>query len=67
MSLNRNQLKIFASLFAFLLCTVFIAQLETDPIRIFEIESEDTREYIVIPKSRMTKLERTGEAEWLNQ
>lgn len=67
MNLNHKQIKIFASLVVFLLCTVFIAQLEIDPIRMFEIESEATREYIVIPKSRMTKLERTGEAEWLNQ
>lgn len=67
MNLNHKKIKIFASLVAFLLCTVFIARLEIDPIRMFEIKSEDTREYIVIPKSRMTKLERTGEAEWLNQ
>ncbi len=67
MNLNHKQVKIIASLVAFLLCTIFIAQLEVDPIRIFEVESEDIREYIVIPKSRMTKLERTGEAEWLNQ
>lgn len=67
MNLNHKQSKILASLAAFLLCTIFIAQLEADPIRMFEIESEDIREYIVMPKSRMTKLERKGEAEWLNQ
>ncbi len=67
MKLNHKQVKILASLIAFLLCTIFIAQLEIDPIRSFEIESEDMREHIVIPKSRMTKLERKGEAEWLNQ
>jgi len=67
MKINHKQSKILASLIAFLLSTIFIAQLEMDPIRMFEIENENTREYIVIPKSRMTKLERTGEAEWLNQ
>ncbi len=67
MKLNHKQAKILVSLIAFLLCTIFIAQLEIDPIRSFEVESEDVREYIIISKSRMTKLERKGEAEWLNQ
>lgn len=67
MKLNHKQIKIFASIIVFLLCTIFIAQLEMDPIRLFEIESKEMREYIVIPKSRMIKLERKGEAEWLNQ
>jgi len=67
MKLNHKQSKILASLIFFLLSTIFIAQLEIDPIRMFEIERENTREYIIISKSRMTKLERTGEAEWLNQ
>lgn len=67
MKLNHKQAKILASLIAFLLCTIFIAQLEIDPIRSFEVENEDVREYIIISKSRMTKLERKGEAEWLNQ
>lgn len=67
MNLNHKQIRTLVSLIAFLLCTIFIAQLEIDPIRRFEIESKDAREYIVMPKSRMTKLQRTGEAKWLNQ
>lgn len=67
MNLNHKQTLVLGSLIAFLLCTIFIAQLEIDPMRTFESENEDVREYIVIPKSRKTKLERRGEAEWLNQ
>lgn len=67
MKLSLTQKSILGSFMAFIFCTLFITGLEVDPIRSFEIESEDIREYIVIRKSRMTKLERTGEAEWLNQ
>lgn len=67
MKLSHTQIKIFGSLTAFLLSTFFVAELEVDPTRFFEVENEGIREYIIIPKSRMTKLERTGEAEWLNQ
>lgn len=67
MKLSLTQTDILGSFVAFIFCTFFIAELEVDPIRSYEIESEDIRKYIVIRKSRMTKLERTGEAEWLNQ
>ena len=67
MKLSFTQISILGSFVAFIFCTLFIAGFEVDPIRSFEIESEDIREYIIIRKSRMTKLERAGEAEWLNQ
>lgn len=67
MNLDHRQVKIIASLVAFIVCAILIAQLEVDPIRMFEVESEDIREYIAIPKSRMINLERTGEAEWIKE
>jgi hypothetical protein len=67
MKLSLTQTSILGSFMAFIFCTLFITGLEVDPLRSFEIEIKDIREYIVIRKSRMTKLERTGEAEWLNQ
>ena len=55
------------SLLGFVLSAFFIAELEIDPFHMFEVESERMREYIGIRKSKMTKLERKGEADWLRQ
>lgn len=66
MKLNHKQSKILTSLFGFISCTILIAQLEIDPILMFDIETENMREYIVAPKSEINNLKRKGEAKWLN-
>jgi hypothetical protein len=67
MKLNRIQKMAVISLLGFVLSAFFIAELEIDPFHMFEVESERMREYIGIRKSKMTKLERKGEADWLRQ
>lgn len=67
MSLRSKAGQVGFAFLAFILATLFIAQLEMDPVRIIEVEDEEVREYIVIRKSNYKKLERKGEAKWLNQ
>jgi hypothetical protein len=66
-NLNHIQRKILATLVGFILSSLWLAELDIDPWRMYERETDQIREYIVIPKSDMTKLERKGEAPWLGK